>query len=88
MCMHTKPARFAVKIFVLVFTQFLTKAGQVCDEDIFLVFPEIESCWSLANFPPLSWQKSLMPVLVPLIRFLSEALVTWQGQIKASFKAV
>ena len=50
-----KPARFPVEIFFLVLTQFLPKAGRICDKELFFVFTQTKSCCFSPYFPPWSW---------------------------------
>ena len=81
------PAEFPVKIFFLVSTQFRTKAGRICDEELFCLYPNKKlSVFPL--FPALVLANELDISFRTHIKFLSEALVIWQGLIKASFKAV
>ena len=79
---------FPVEIFFLVFTQFLTKAGRVCDEELFFVFTQIKNLLFFPLFPALVLAKELNISFRILIKFLSEDLVTCQGLIKSSFEAI
>ena len=78
-----KPAGFSLEIFFLVFTQFLTKAGRICDEELLCCLYRKKAVGLSSISRPGLYQFSY-----PLIRFLSEALVTRQGLTKASFQAV